>query len=127
MCAGGGAPYLLPLRLPPLLLPPQGLHVLQPPLLLLLLQLPLLPLPPLLLWVQRRVALRAAPDTGTAQPQKADPPQPASGKRIPTGQCGLVSISLGMEVRERGFNLFLQTYLPSHKSPRGLGLRETSV
>lgn len=47
MCAGGL--YLLALGLPPLLLPPQGLHVLQPPLLLLLLQLPLLPLPPLLL------------------------------------------------------------------------------
>lgn len=43
------AGYLLALRLPPLLLAPQGLPVLQPPLLLLLLQLPLLPLAPLLL------------------------------------------------------------------------------
>lgn len=52
-----GALYLLPLRLPPLLLPPQNLHVLQPPLLLLL-QLPLLPFPPLLLWVKKGVVLR---------------------------------------------------------------------
>lgn len=46
--------YLLPLRLPPLLLPPQGLNVLQPPLLLLLLQLPLLALSTLLLWAKGR-------------------------------------------------------------------------
>lgn len=50
VCAGGL--YLLPLCLPPLLLPPQGLYVLQTSLLLLLLQLPLFPLPPLLLWVR---------------------------------------------------------------------------
>lgn len=71
-----GALYLLPLRLPPLFLPPQGLHVLEAPLLLLLLQLPLLPLPPLLLWVKRGVVLRTAPDTQTAQPWTWGGPPP---------------------------------------------------
>lgn len=73
VCAEGL--YLLPLCLPPLLLPPQGLHVLQPPLLLLLLQLPLLPLPPLLLWVKRGVVLRTAPHS---QPGRGHP-SPLSG------------------------------------------------
>lgn len=61
---GQGAPYLFPLSLPPLLLPPQCLHVLQPPLLLLLLQLALLPLPPLLLWAKREVGSEGSRDLG---------------------------------------------------------------
>ena len=43
------------------------------------------------------------------------PPQPTS---VPPG---LGSISLGMVVRAGGFNLLLQTYLPSHQSPQGPG------
>lgn len=103
-----GALYLLPLGLPPLLLTPQGLHVLQPPLLLLLLQLPLLPLPPLLLRVKRGVVLGTLPDAQTAQPWKGHPAHfRASWKGIPNGQHAQVSSSLGMVVSEKGSNLFL--------------------
>lgn len=120
-----GALYLLPLGLPPLLLPPQGLHVLQPPLLLLLLQLPLLPLPPLLLWAKRHVTLRTALGMGTAQPQKGGP-TPAhfwkeesywavqAGRRL-TGDGGETG----------GLQLVPQTHLPLGKGPQGLGLVET--
>lgn len=78
-----GALYLLALRLPPLLLPPQGLHVLQP-LLLLLLQLPLLPLAPLLLR-EGRGGLRACP--GPSRPSPARTRAPA-GRRGRTSRSG---------------------------------------
>lgn len=107
-----GALYLLALSLPPLLLPPQGLHVLQP-LLFLLLQLPLLPLPPLLLWMKRGVVLR----TSTAQPWKGVP-RPLLGapwKGDPSWAVQAVSSSW-MTVAGKSFN-FLQ-YNPTYPSTR---------
>ena len=59
------------------------------------------------------MVLRAALHTQTAL-EGGTPAhsQTSPGKGILTGQLGQVPFSLGMMVRENGFNLFLQTYLP---------------
>lgn len=113
-----GALYLLPLGLPPLLLPPQGLHVLQPPLLLLLLQLSLLPFPPLLLWVKRGAVLRAALYTQDGLARRD--PSLLLGISWKGNHCRIVRASL-LLTRDDGEREWLQrvsTNLPTlHRSP----------